>query len=197
MSSPLNEAVFNQLFLEARTHNLWQDKEVPDDLLMEAWDKCRWGPTSMNCCPARITFVRSAEAKEKLKGCLSEGNIAKTMAAPVTAIIAMDMKFYVHMPRMFPNFPGAAEMFEQAPEFSAETALKNSTLQGAYFMIACRALGLDCGPMTGFDREKLDEAFYKDSNLRSNFLCNLGFGDKAGLYERGPRPAFDEVCTIA
>jgi len=196
MSAPLPQETLNQLFLEARTHNLWLDKEVSDDLLNQVWDLARWGPTSMNCCPARITFIKSPDAKEKLKDCLSEGNIAKTMAAPVTAIIATDMQFFTNMPRLFPSFPGAADMFDQNPELAEETAIRNCNLQGAYLIIACRTLGLDCGPMSGFDSEKLDDIFFKDSSLKSNFLCNIGYGDKAGLYGRGPRPAFDEVCSI-
>ena len=196
MSQPLDENAINQLFLEARTHNAWQDREVPDELLIRAWDIARWGPTSMNCCPARITFIRSAEAKEKLKSCLSDGNVEKTLAAPATAIIGIDQQFFVNMPRLFPSFPGAADMFEQSPDLTEETALRNGILQGAYFMLACRTLGLDCGPMSGFDNKKVDEAFFKDSKIKSNFLCNIGYGDGAGLYDRGPRPAFDEVCEI-
>jgi 3-hydroxypropanoate dehydrogenase len=196
MSQPLDKTAIDQLFLNARTHNAWLDKEVPDDLLVEAWDIARWAPTSMNCCPARIVFVRSSEAKEKLKDCLSEGNIEKTMAAPATAIIATDQNFYTNMPILFPNFPGAADMFEQTPELAEETANRNATLQGAYFILACRTLGLDCGPMSGFDNQKVDDTFFKDSKIKSNFLCNIGYGDRAGLYDRNPRPAFDEVCRI-
>jgi len=196
MSTPLDQAAIDQLFLTARTHNAWQDKDVPDSLLEKVWDTARWGPTSMNCCPARITFIKSGDAKEKLKPCLSEGNVKKTMAAPVTAIIATDMKFYTNMARLFPSFPGAADMFESTPDLAEETATRNATLQGAYFILACRTFGLDCGPMSGFDTDKLNETFYKGSNLRANFLCNIGYGDKAGLYDRGPRPAFDEICTI-
>jgi 3-hydroxypropanoate dehydrogenase len=196
MSAALEQTVLDQLFLDARTHNMWQDKDVSDDLLQQAWDLARWGPTSMNCCPARITFIKSAEGKEKLKPCLSQGNIQKTMAAPVTAIIATDMRFFTNMPRLFPSFPGAADMFAETPDLAEETATRNCTLQGAYLIMACRTLGLDCGPMSGFDAKKLNEIFYKDSSLRCNFLCNIGYGDRAGLYDRGPRPAFDEVCTI-
>ncbi|WP_135077737.1 malonic semialdehyde reductase [Terasakiella sp. SH-1] len=196
MSQPLDDTALNQLFLEARTHNVWQDKDVSDDLLNKAWDLARWAPTSMNCNPVRITFIKTPEAKERLKACLSEGNIEKTMSAPATAIIATDMTFYTNMPRLFPSFPGAADMFENAPDLCEETATRNSTLQGAYFIMACRTLGLDCGPMSGFDNKKLDEEFFKDSSLKSNFLCNIGYGDKAGLYNRGPRPAFDEVCDV-
>jgi 3-hydroxypropanoate dehydrogenase len=196
MSTSLSQDAIAQLFLEARTHNDWQDKDVSDDLLEKVWDMARWAPTSMNCCPARITFIKSAEAKEKLVACLSEGNVKKTLAAPVTAIIAMDMRFFTNLPRLFPSFPGAAEMFESTPDLSDETAFRNSTLQGAYFLLACRAVGLDCGPMSGFDKNKVDDAFFKDSTFKSNFLMNIGYGDKAGLYDRGPRPAFDEVCKV-
>lgn len=196
MSQPLNDAALNQLFFEAQTHNDWQDKEVSTELLTKAWDMARWAPTSMNCCPARIVFVQSSEAKEKLKGCLSEGNIDKTMKAPATAIIGIDMEFYINMPTLFPNFPGAAEMFAQSPELCEETATRNTTLQGAYLILAFRSLGLDCGPMSGFDNVKVDEAFFNGSKTKSNFLCNIGYGDRAGLYDRNPRPAFDEVCRI-
>lgn len=196
MSTALSKDALDQLFLEARTHNAWLDKDVPDALLQQAWDLARWAPTSMNCNPVRITFIKSAEAKEKLKGCLSEGNIDKTMKAPVTAIIAQDPKFYVNMPKLFPSFPGAADLFESSPELAEETAHRNTTLQGAYFILACRAIGLDCGPMSGFDNAKLDEVFFKDSNFKSNFLCNIGYGDNAGLYDRNARPAFDEVCAV-
>ncbi len=196
MSQALDKNARDQLFLEARTHNDWKDQAVPDDLLVEAWDLARWGPTSMNCNPARIVFVKSPEAKEKLKGCLSEGNVDKTMKAPVTAIIGIDHAFYVNMPALFPSFPGAADMFEHAPDLAEETANRNATLQGAYFIIACRTLGLDCGPMSGFDNKKVDEIFFNGSKTSSNFLCNIGYGDRAGLYDRNRRPAFDEVCRI-
>ncbi|NVK17988.1 MAG: malonic semialdehyde reductase [Methylocystaceae bacterium] len=196
MSAPIPEDAQDQLFFNARSHNGWLDKEVSDDLLVQAWDMARWAPTSMNCNPARITFIKSAKAKEALIPCLSEGNQKKTMKAPVTAIIAIDRKFYVNMPQLFPSFPGAADMFEQTDDLCKETAFRNSTLQGAYFIIACRSLGLDCGPMSGFDAEKLDETFYKNSSFTANFLCNIGYGDVADLYDRNRRPAFDEVCTI-
>ncbi|MDV7338614.1 malonic semialdehyde reductase [Terasakiella sp. A23] len=196
MSNAISQDALNQLFFEARTHNAWQDKNVPDELLAQAWETARWAPTSMNCNPTRVTFLKSKAAKEKLKPCLSEGNIEKTMQAPVCAIISIDPEFYVNMPRLFPSFPGAADMFEASPDLAEETAFRNGTLQGAYFMIACRSLGLDCGPMSGFDNQKLDEIFYSGSKFKSNFLCNIGYGDKAGLYDRNPRPAFDEVCTV-
>lgn len=196
MSDKLSQQDLDQLFVEARTHNMWQPKEVPDELLMEIWETVRWAPTSMNCNPCRITFVRSTEAKEKLKDCLSEGNIEKTMAAPVTAIFALDTQFFKFLPRLFPNFAGAADMFDAMPDLADETAQRNATLQAAYFMIGARAMGLDCGPMSGFDNKKLDEAFFANTTYKSNFLCNLGYGDRAGLYNRGPRPAFDEVCKV-
>lgn len=196
MATPSSAEFRNQVFTNARTHNAWQDKPVEDGLLQQIWDCARWAPTSMNCNPARITFVKSIEAKEKLKTCLSEGNIKKTMAAPVCTIIGVDTRFYENLPRLFPSFPGAADMFHELPELAQETAFRNASLQGAYFMIAARSFGLDCGPMSGFDAEKLEAAFFPDGRIKVNFICNLGYGDPAGLYPRGPRPAFDEACEI-
>lgn len=196
MSSDLPQDSLNQLFFDARTHNSWQDRDVEDSLLEKVWNATRWGPTSMNCCPARIIFVKTPEAKEKLKPCLSEGNVKQTMTAPVTAIIALDEKFYTHMPTLFPSFPGAADMFAENSDLAEETAFRNATLQAGYFILACRAYGLDCGPMSGFDQDKANEAFFATTTYKANFLCNIGYGDNAGLYPRGPRPAFDEVCQI-
>lgn len=192
----LEKAGRDLLFYNARTHNGWQDVEVADSLLMQVYDMAKWGPTSMNCSPLRVVFVRSPEAKEKLRPCLSPGNVDKTMAAPACAILAYDMRFYDHMPRMFP-VSDVKGMFEKSPEMTFDTAFRNGTLQAAYFIVAARALGLDCGPMSGFDKAKLDAAFFADSPFRSNFLCSLGYGNPDKLYPRGPRFQPDEVCTIA
>lgn len=185
----------NQLFLEARTHAHWQEKEVPDALLKEIYDVCKMGPTSANCCPIRIIFVKSQQAKEKLKPALVEGNIEKTMSAPVTAILAADYEFYKHLPKLFPH-EDAKAWFEGNPSLIEATAFRNSSLQGAYFIIAARALGLDCGPMSGFNNAYIDKHFFKDTGFKSNFLCNLGYGKPERLYPRAPRFDFDEVCQI-
>lgn len=183
------------LFLDARTHSAWLDKPVDDALLQRAYDIARMGPTSANCSPMRIVFVKSAEAKAKLKPCLAEGNVEKTMTAPVTAIIAQDMEFYEQLPKLFPH-TDARSWFAGKPEAIESTAARNSTLQGAYFMIAARAVGLDCGPMSGFDNAKLDEAFFAGTSYKSNFLCNLGYGDASKLHPRSPRLEFGEACKI-
>src|SRR5690349_4384959 len=176
-----NEAL-DVLFRKARTHNVWLDKPVDDALLRQVYDLARMGPTSANMCPMRIVFVKSREAKEKLRPALDPGNVAKTMAAPVTAIIAMDVHFYEKLPKLFPHVDAKA-WFKDLPENVLEyTALRNGSLQGAYLMLAARSLGLDCGPMSGFDNAKVDAAFFAGTTVKSNFLCNLGYGDKAKLY---------------
>lgn len=184
------------LFLDARTHSAWLDKPVDDALLQRAYDIARMGPTSANCSPMRIVFVKSDEAKAKLKPCLAEGNVEKTMNAPVTAIIAQDMEFYEQLPKLFPH-TDARSWFAGKPEAIESTAARNSSLQGAYFMIAARAVGLDCGPMSGFNNAKLDEAFFTGTSYKSNFLCNLGYGDASKLHPRSPRLDFGEACKIA
>ncbi|MHB9129697.1 MAG: malonic semialdehyde reductase [Armatimonadota bacterium] len=198
------------LFREARTYVRWQEKPVSDDTLRALYDLMKWAPTSMNCNPVRILFLRSPEAKQRLLPALAPGNVDKTMSAPVTAILAYDLDFYQHMPRLFPSSPNARDMFANAPEIAETTARRNSSLQGAYFIVAARALGLDCGPMSGFDNAKVDEEFFNAGQpldpsekefftvgqVRSNFLCNIGFGDPAGTYPRNPRFAFDEVCKL-
>jgi len=210
MAELLNDQALDTIFRKARTHNGWLDKLVSDDLLHRLYDLMKWGPTSANCSPARILFLRTPEAKQRLKPALSEGNLEKTMQAPVTAIIAHDLKFYEKLPRLFPNNPGAREWFTSSPEFAQTTAFRNGTLQGAYFIIAARSLGLDCGPMSGFDNAKVDEEFFPktvtepDSGdnappagfVKSNFLCNLGYGDESKLFPRGPRQSFDEACKL-
>ncbi len=185
-----------QIFTEARTHNYWQPKEVPDALLTEIYDIMKFGPTSANCSPLRIVFVKSKEAKEKLKPTLDKGNVEKTMAAPVTAIFANDMEFYEKLPKLFPH-TDAKSWFVGKPEYIKTTAFRNGSLQAAYFMIAARAKGLDCGPMSGFDNAKLDEAFFKGTAYKSNFICNLGYGDASKLHPRSPRLDFAETCKIA
>lgn len=194
--TPLDQATFNQLFLEARTHNAWQDRPVPDELLHRLYDMLRMGPTAANSTPARIVFVKSKEAKEKLSPALSEGNRAKTMAAPVTAIIGYDLRFYEKLDKLFPNAPGARSWFDQDEGVAYTNAFRGGTLQGAYLIIAARALGLDCGPMGGFDNTKVDELFFAGTHVKSNFLCNLGYGDPKGVYPRNPRLSFEEACRI-
>jgi len=194
MSSVMSKDGLDLIFRNARTRNAWLDKPVEDALLRQVYDLAKMGPTSANMCPMRIVFVKSAEAKERLKPALQPGNVDKTMAAPVTAIIGMDIHFYEELPRLFPH-ADAKSWFKDLPENVLEyTALRNSSLQGAYFMLAARALGLDCGPMSGFDNAKVDEAFFAGTAVKSNFLCNLGYGDPSKLYPRSPRLGFDEAC---
>ena len=185
------------LFLAARTRNGWQDRPVPEALLREIWDLARMGPTSANCQPLRVVFVSSLEGKERLAPALSAGNRAKTMAAPVTALFAHDLAFYELLPRLFPHAPDARSWFAGSEAAIAETAFRNGTLQAAYFMLAARAKGLDCGPMSGFDKAKVEAAFFPGPGLRCNFICNLGYGTDEGLFPRSPRLAFEEACSLA
>ena len=191
----LSDRDLDVLFREARTHSAWLARPVEDGLLHQLYDLMKWGPTSANCCPTRIVFLRTPEAKARLRPALAPGNVDKTMQAPVTAIIACDSKFYELLPRLFPAMPAMKEMFAKSPELAASTAMRNGTLQGAYFMIAARSLGLDCGPMSGFDNAKVDQEFFRGPE-KSNFLCNLGYGDAAKLRPRGPRLDFDEACRL-
>lgn len=184
------------LFITGRTHNDWIEKDVPDSLLHELYNLMKWGPTSANCSPARITFIKSQEAKNRLVKYLIESNIEKTISAPVTAIIAYDTKFYEFIPKLFPHNPEAKEWFSGSEEFAEVTAFRNSSLQGAYFILAARTLGLDCGPMSGFDNVGIDNEFFSESNFKSNFICNIGYGDHNKLFDRSPRFDFDEVCKI-
>ncbi len=193
--TPLPAQALAQLFLEARTHNGWRHVEVPDSLLREAADLSRWGPTSANCSPQRIVFVRSKEAKARLAPALAPGNLDKTMAAPVTAVLAYDLEFYEKLPRLFPA-ADARSWFAGNPPLIEETAFRNATLQAAYFILALRALGLDTGPMSGFDKAKVDAEFFPGGKIKANFLVNIGFGDHAKLYPRGPRLDFDETAQI-
>jgi 3-hydroxypropanoate dehydrogenase len=183
------------MFLNGRTHSAWLDKPVEDDLLRQAYDLAKMAPTSANCCPMRITFVKSPEAKAILKPCLAEGNLDKTMTAPVTAIIGYDLEFYEQLPKLFPH-TDARSWFIGKAAYIQDTAFRNGTLQAAYFMLAARALGLDCGPMSGFDNAAVDKAFFPHSAIRSNFLCNLGYGDPSQLFPCSPRLPFDEICKI-
>jgi 3-hydroxypropanoate dehydrogenase len=195
MKMILDDAALDTLFRTARTHNAWQKKPVSDALLQAVWELAKMGPTSANCSPMRILFVRSAEAKARLVPLLLEGNRAKTLQAPVTAIIGYDLEFHDKLPRLFPHTDARA-WFVGKPELIATTAFRNGTLQGAYLIMAARALDLDCGPMSGFDNDAVDAAFFPGGTVKSNFLCSLGYGDPAGMLPRHPRLAFDEACKI-
>ncbi|HEY6669360.1 MAG TPA: malonic semialdehyde reductase [Methyloceanibacter sp.] len=195
MSGKLPSACLDQLFRDARTHNVWLDRDVPDALLHELIDLVKLGPTSANCSPARFLFVKSREAKEKLKPHLSEGNRDKTMKAPVCTIIGYDLDFYKHLPKLFPH-TDAKSWFEGDKQRIFDTAFRNGTLQGAYLIMAARALGLDTGPMSGFDNKGVDRDFFAGTNIKSNFLCSLGYGDATKLLPRSPRFSFDEMARI-
>ena len=194
-SAVLNDQSLDIIFRQARSHNAWQDKPVSDDLLKQLYDLTKMGPTSANSSPGRFVFIKSDEAKEKLKACLDEGNVSKSMTAPVVAIIGMHMEFYEQLPKLFPH-TDARVWFVGKAEKIQETAFRNSSLQGAYLMLAARSLGLDCGPMSGFDNAKLDAAFFPEGKVKSNFICALGYGDDSGLYPRGPRLGFNEAAEI-
>jgi 3-hydroxypropanoate dehydrogenase len=195
LSGKLPSACLDQLFRDARTHNVWLDRDVPDALLHELVDLVKLGPTSANCSPARFLFVKSREAKQKLRPHLSEGNRDKTMKAPVCTIIGYDLAFYKHLPKLFPH-TNAKSWFEGDEQKIFDTAFRNGTLQGAYLIMAARALGLDCGPMSGFDNKGVDHDFFAGTNTRSNFLCSLGYGDATKLLPRSPRFSFDEMARI-
>jgi 3-hydroxypropanoate dehydrogenase len=205
----VNDDVLDVLFRKARTHTGWLPKPVPDELLRQLYEVAKWGPTSANSSPARFVFLRTAAAKERLRPALAAGNVAKTMAAPVTVIVAYDLKFYDKLPKLFPHNPAMRDNFANNPQLIEQTAKRNSSLQGAYLIIAARALGLDCGPMSGFDNAKVDEAFFvagkcedcgeeffPAGHVKSNFLCNIGYGDPSKLYQRAPRLDFKEACTL-
>lgn len=190
-----NGAILDLIFREGRTHSYWRDEALGEDLLREVWELARLGPTSANCSPARIVFVISREGKERLKPALAEGNVDKTMAAPATAIIGYDLTFYDRLPELFPQ-KDARSWFVGNDELIRATAFRNGSLQGAYFILAARALGLDCGPMSGFDNAMVDEIFFAGTPIRSNFLCNLGHGDASRLHPRNPRLAFEDACLV-
>jgi 3-hydroxypropanoate dehydrogenase len=189
---------FQKLFTEARSQNGWSDRTVSDDQVRQIYDLMKWGPTSLNSSPARIVIVRSSAAKAMLKEALSPGNVDKAMTAPVIVIIGHDLLFYEKLPELFPHNPAVKALFEgeSKASFAEATAFRNGTLQGAYFMIAARALGLDCGPMSGFDNAKVDAAFFPDGSVKSNFICGIGYGDESKLFARSPRLAFDQVCSV-
>ena len=185
-----------QAFSAARTFAKFRDEPISEETLKALYELAKWGPTASNCQPARYVFVRSAEAKEKLRACLAPGNVDKAMGAPVTVIVAQDSRFYEHLATQFPHMPTASAPYENTPALAQTVGLRNSSLQGAYLMVAARLLGLDCGPMSGFNAEALDRSFFPDGRYRSNFLVNLGHGDASALRPRGPRLAFDTVATI-
>lgn len=193
MNHALDSDSLDLMFREARTHNVWRDESLTAEDLAVIYELAKMGPTSANCCPARFVFITSDEAKARLKPNISSGNVEKVMAAPATVIIAYDLDFPERMPELFPHNPDAKNWFKPILE---ETAFRNGTLQGAYFMLAARALGYDCGPMSGFDQEGIDKEFFPNGRIRSNFICSIGHGDPSGLHPRGPRLAFDDACSV-
>ena len=191
----LSSEALDVLFREARTHTAWLPDPVSDDLLRQVYDLYKFGPTSANCMPARVVFVKSEAGKKRLLPAVAAGNLEKVRTAPVTAIVANDMEFYENLPRLFPHVDGRS-WFVGNDALIAETAMRNGTLQGGYFMLAARALGLDCGPMSGFDQAKVNAEFFPEGKWKSNFLCNLGYGDASKLHPRGPRLSFEEACRV-
>ena len=191
----LNATALDALFVQARTHNVWLDKPVTDAQLHQIYMLMQWGPTSANCSPARIVFVKTAAAKEQLARCMGPGNREKTKTAPVTAIIGMDMAFYEKLPILFPH-ADAKSWFVGNQSLIEATAFRNSSLQGGYLIIAARAIGLDCGPMSGFDADKVNQEFFAGTTVKANFVCSLGYGDAEKLFPRSPRLPFDEACKI-
>jgi 3-hydroxypropanoate dehydrogenase len=205
----VNDDALDTIFRTARTYNGWLDKQVSDETIRELYDLMKLGPTSANSTPARFLLLRTRAAKERLRPALAPGNVAKTMSAPVTAIVAYDLRFYEKLPKLAPHNPAFRDMFANNPEMAEVAARRNATLQGAYFIIAARALGLDCGPMSGFDNAKVDEEFfgagverdgmydeYLPGSIKSDFLCNIGYGDPSSVRPRAPRLDFDEVCQV-
>ena len=197
MKNRLDDHALDQLFRTARTYPTWDTREVPETMLRELYELAIMGPTSMNCLPARFVFIPTPEGKARLMPAIAEGNLSKVEEAPVTVILAHDTRFHEHMPELWPHMPDAGRMFEDNSELAGTTAFRNGTLQGAYLILAARALGLDVGPMSGFDNDKLDSIFFPDGRYKSNILRNVGFGDDRGLYSRGPRLAFEQAVTVA
>ena len=189
-------ATLRLLLTEARTINTWTDQEVSVDTLKDIYEIMKMGPTSANSCPARLIFLKSSNAKERLRKALKPNNVDKTMNAPVTVIVGYDIEFWTHAEKTFPQSPATQQAFKDNPSGSQIAAFRNGSLQGAYFIIAARALGLDCGPMSGFDNALVDEEFFAGTTFRSNFLCNLGYGDTSATFKRLPRHEFDEVCEV-
>ena len=196
MNQPLSPEALQQLFLDARSFSYWQERPVSDEQLHQLYNLMRMGPTAANSCPARLMFVKSAEAKERLKPCLDEGNVRKSMSAPVVAIVGIDLEFYEKLPKLFPHNPEARSWYVGKPEKILNVATLNGALEGGYMILAARSLGLDCGPMSGFSKEKLDKEFFPDGKVKSLFICALGYGERSRLHPRGPRLEFDEACTI-
>ena len=195
MRGPIDDASMDLVFRSARTQNSWQPKDVAEELLRRAYDLTKMGPTSANCCPARFIFITTKAGKERLKPTLAAGNIDKTMTAPVTAIIGYDTKFYDLLPELFPN-TDARSWFTSNESLAQQTAFRNGTLQGGYLILAARSLGLDCGPMSGFNAAKLNTEFWPDGQIKANFLCNIGYGDDQDVHDREPRLAFEKACEI-
>lgn len=193
--SARDEPFLRKILFDARTHSAWTDRAVSDDSLRELYETMRWGPTAANASPLRVVFVRTREAKELLRPALMPGNVDKTMSAPVTAILAHDLGFPDTLPKLFPH-ADARSWYAGNEPYIEETAFRNAAIQGGYFILAARALGLDCGPMSGFDAAKVNAAFFAGTSWRANFLCNLGHGDGAKLHPRGPRLSFDEACRV-
>lgn len=192
----LSDKDLDLIFREARSFSTWTDQPVSEVTLQAVYDLMRWGPTSANCSPARLVFLASDEAKERIKSHLIPGNVDKVMTAPVTAIIAADSKFYDRIPELFPHNPDARDWFSGNEALAVETAFRNSTLQGGYFLIAARALGLDCGPMSGFDPDGVNAEFFPEGQVKVNFICALGYGKPEDLFPRSPRLSFDDACQI-
>jgi 3-hydroxypropanoate dehydrogenase len=210
MDRRIDDKALDTLFREARSYSKWLPRAVADETLRDLYELLKWAPTSANAAPARFAFVRSKEAKDRLRPALAPLNVQKMLTAPVTVIVGYDLKFYEQLPRLYPQNPGMAKLFQSNPEMVETTAKRNSSLQGAYLMMAARALGLDCGPLSGFDQAKVDEEFFAagkpcfgcdqeffpEGHVKSNFLCNLGYGDPAGLFPRLPRLPFNEACSV-
>jgi 3-hydroxypropanoate dehydrogenase len=192
--SQLPDSALEVLFRKARTHRAWLPQPVPDELIHQMYDLFKMGPTSANSCPARVVFIQSAEAKERLLPAMAPANVEKTRTAPLTAIVAYDLEFYEKLPELNPYV--GKEVFAGKPDLIQETAFRNGSLQGAYLMLAARALGLDCGPMSGFEAEKVNAEFFPDGKWKANFICNLGYGDASKLFPRQPRLTFEEACRV-
>lgn len=193
---PLDDIALDQIFRRARSQNKWKPTPLPVGALENLYDLLKWGPTSANCCPARFLFIVTPEGKERLRPALAPGNVDKCMTAPAVALIAQDNKFYDKLPELMPHNPSAREWFTSDPQLADSTAFRNSSLQGAYFIIAARALGLDCGPLSGFDRERIDAEFFGGTSQTINFICSIGVGEPEGIFDRSPRMQFAQACQI-